>query len=328
MSNHINRKTNKKHLAQTVKFVLAALFSILTAQIAGLEYAVTAGIITILSIQGTKRETFITAKNRALAFITALVIAKLCFGLIGFSVAGFAVYLFAFILLCLYMGWPEAIVMDSVLISHFLAEGEMSASWIVNETGLFIVGATWGILFNLHLHKSENEFAYLSGEVDESIRCILGRMAGKLGGNEKSEYYEEQFADLELKISAAKECALRNWNNTLINSSADELEYIRMRENQSRVLQNLQKSIVMVESVQRQIPVVVGFLEKIVDEYDRNNDCGELLKRLERIFEEMKSEPMPGSRTEFETRAVLYYILKQLEEFLMLKHRYTINKRA
>ena len=61
---------------------------------------------------------------------------------------------------------------------------------------------------------------------------------------------------------------------------------------------------------------------RIAKEYHRDNDVHELLEGLERILEGMKKEEMPKSREEFEARAVLFYILKQLEEFLKLKNEF------
>lgn len=46
------------------------------------------------------------------------------------------------------------------------------------------------------------------------------------------------------------------------------------------------------------------------------------LARLQEIFAEMKAEPLPESREEFENRAVLYHILMDLEEFLIFKKRF------
>jgi uncharacterized membrane protein YgaE (UPF0421/DUF939 family) len=36
----------------------------------------------------------------------------------------------------------------------------------------------------------------------------------------------------------------------------------------------------------------------------------------------MRKEDLPQSREEFESRAVLFYILKQLDELLTLKHTF------
>lgn len=89
------------HIIKASKIALAAVLSILAANLLGLKYAVTAGIITVLSIQNTKRETLKTARNRGLAFLCALVIAYICYSWMGFRVRAFILYLFLFAFLCL-----------------------------------------------------------------------------------------------------------------------------------------------------------------------------------------------------------------------------------
>ncbi|MCI8901454.1 MAG: hypothetical protein HFH76_12695 [Lachnospiraceae bacterium] len=313
------------HIVKAFKIALAAVLSILTANLLGLKYAVTAGIITVLSIQNTKRETLKTARNRGLAFLCALVMAFLCYTLLGYRVSAFIIYLFFFALLCLSAGWGEAIAMDSVLISHFLSEQDFGAKMLINEVLLFVVGTFFGILINLHLRKKEVEFDRLSRQVDDEIRGIVHRMSENLRRADKTGYSSDCFVRLEDKICAAKECALRNWNNTLWSQTSYELDYIRMRENQSRVLRNIYDSIVLMKMLPVQTMPVADFFEEIQMQYHRENDVEGLLERLQKMLAEMKQEKLPESREEFEARALLFYTLMQLREFLRLKNRFVIK---
>lgn len=313
------------HIVKAFKIALAAVLSILTANLLGLQYAVTAGIITVLSIQNTKRETLKTARNRGLAFLCALILAFLCYSLLGFCVGAFIVYLFFFALLCLSAGWGEAIAMDSVLISHFLTERNFGAEMLVNELLLFIIGTFFGILINLHLRKKEGEFDRLSRQVDEEIKGIVHRMSENLRREDKTGYHSDCFIRLEDKIRLAKECALRNWNNTLWSQTSYELDYIRMRENQSRVLRNIYDSIVQIRMLPAQTMQVADFFEEIEAQYHRDNDVEKLLESLGKMFADMKLEKLPDSREEFEARALLFYTLMQLEEFLRLKNRFVVK---
>ena len=49
---------------------------------------------------------------------------------------------------------------------------------------------------------------------------------------------------------------------------------------------------------------------------------GEQLEKLGQVFEQMKREPLPVTREEFENRAILYHVLMDLEEFLFVKQRF------
>jgi len=313
------------HLIKAFKIALAAVLSILTANLLGLKYAVTAGIITVLSIQNTKRETLKTARNRGLAFLCALVLAFLCYSFFGFCVSAFILYLFLFAFLCLSAGWGEAIAMDSVLISHFLTEQRFDSKMLENEILLFLIGTFFGILINLYLRKKEDEFDALSRQVDDEIKGVVHRMAENLKREDKTGYHSDCFARLEDKLCLAKECALRNWNNTLWSQSSYELDYIRMRENQSRVLRNIYDSIVRIKALPAQTMRVADFFEEIEAQYHRDNDVKNLLNLLEKMLAGMKLEKLPESREEFEARALLFYTLMQLEEFLTLKNRFVVR---
>mgnify|MGYP001070793466 FL=1 len=313
------------HILKAFKIALAAVLSILTANLLGLDYAITAGIITVLSIKNTKRETLQTARDRGLAFLCALILSYLCFRWLDFSVIAFILYLFLFAFLCLSAGWGQAIAMDSVLISHFLTEQRFDSAMVVNELLVFAVGTLYGILINLHLRKKEVEFDRLSKLVDDEIKGIIHRMAENIRQEDKTNYHSDCFVRLEDKIHLAKECALRNWNNTLWSQSAYELDYIRMRENQSRVLKNIYDSIVRITMLPAQTMQVAAFFEEIEAQYHRDNNVEELLRLLEKMFSDMKRETLPQSREEFEARALLFYTLMQLEEFLTLKNKFVLS---
>ena len=310
------------HFFKACKIALAAVLSILTANLLGLSYAITAGIITVLSIQNTKRETLQTARDRGLAFLCALILSYMCFRWLDFSVGAFILFLFLFAFLCLSAGWGQAIAMDSVLISHFLTDQRFDGELLVNELLVFTIGTFYGILINLHLRKKEVEFDRLSRLVDDEIKGIIHRMAENIRREDKTGYHSDCFGRLEDRIHLAKECALRNWNNTLWSQSSYELDYIRMRENQSRVLRNIYDSIVRITMLPAQTIQVAAFFEEIEAQYHRDNDVEELLKLLEKMLSDMKLETLPQSREEFEARALLFYTLMQLDEFLTLKNRF------
>ena len=94
----------KDKLLRSLKIAAAALAAIALAGELGLNYSATAGIITVLSIRNTKKETLKSAVNRGLAFLCALLLAGIFFSFLGYGLGAFALYLFFFALLCLWMG--------------------------------------------------------------------------------------------------------------------------------------------------------------------------------------------------------------------------------
>lgn len=312
---------------------MAAVLAIALAGELGLQYSTTAGIITILSIQGTKLETLKTAGKRALAFLCALALAGLCYGLMGYSVWAFGVYLLLFVLLCLVMRWQEAIAMDSVLVSHFLSQG-VFFPLLGNEVLLFIVGTGFGILVNLHLRSRREQFTLASDRADQQIKGILGDMARWLaqenesagaGGNAVScpiGCGENYFDLLREALGQAEACAVANYGNAPFSRDTYELDYVRMRQQQAVILQAVYDNIRGITYLPRQAGQVAKLLKRIQQEYHRYNNVEGLLSQLQALLADMQTQELPQSREEFEARAVLFYILKQLEELLEVKKRF------
>ncbi len=306
-------------IIRSCKITFGAVLAILIATLLGLKYSATAGIITILSILTTKRETLQTAIGRALAFLCALIIAAVCYHLFGFQILAFGIYLLIFSFICLLAGWSAAIAMVSVLVTHFLSEKSMAPSLIFNEVLLFFIGTSIGILLNLHLRPSQKPWRNLADKADETIRTLLKIMAVRVSRLDTNETCDTAFHSLNQTLSSARKLALTNIQNTLFSPSFYELDYTEMRQEQTQILLHLDRSLSMITIVPQQAKQIAAFLEKISLEYQMENDVKSLLSDLEMIFLSMKKEPLPESREEFENRAVLFYILKQLEEFLLTK---------
>ena len=218
----MNRNYNALIL-KSVKITAGAILAILFASCLNLKYSATAGIITILSIQNTKKETIQTALARGEAFCCALLVSFLCYNFFGYTTAAFGIYLLVFTTLCLTMKWSSAIAMDSVLITHFLAEKIMNIPMIANEISLFLIGAGIGVLLNLSLRPKENEWKDKMAEADESIRSIIKRMAERIRTLDRTNYDGSCFLLLDKQLTAAKSLALTNMDNTLGTPSCAEL---------------------------------------------------------------------------------------------------------
>ena len=322
----MNKINWKKHILGSLKIAAAALLAILVAGELGLKNSATAGIITILSIRATKRETLQSFINRGVAYLCALVLAYFSFQILGYTWTAFAVYLFFFALVCMNAGWQEAISSDSVLITHFLSAGNMGRDMLVNETLLFVIGAGVGVMINLHLHKKEADFERLAGDVDEQIKGILRRMARWLRVSDKSEYGSDCFDKVEETIRQAKLCAASNFNNSLWEKDTYELDYIRMRQQQTVVLKGIYRNIKMIDCSLSQAEKVADLFVEVEQAYHRENTVEGLLEKLQDFLEEMKREELPGDRAEFEARAILFYILTQMEELLQIKRKFIMDR--
>ncbi len=108
---------------RTIKTALGATLAILVAQALGLKYALSAGIITVLSVQNTKQKSVEIAKLRLYSTVLALLLSGILFLTFGFHPVSFGLYLLLFIPLAVEFKLSDGIVMSSVLVTHVLGEG-------------------------------------------------------------------------------------------------------------------------------------------------------------------------------------------------------------
>lgn len=313
---------NKEILFNTIKITAAGMIAILAAFALKLEFAVSAGIVAVLSIQPTKKETLKTALGRFFAFLCALVIAYVCFWLMGFTTVAFGVYLFLFILVCLKFGWNSAMAMDSVLISHFLSKGDMGISMIINEFLIFALGTGTGVVANLHLRKDVVTIEELKEQADDQIKKILVRMSERIMTDDITDYNGECFQVLSNYLHKAKNMADVNYKNQFGQEDVFDMEYIKMRENQCEILYEMYKNVRRIKTTPIQAEKISAFLSMVAEEYHKENTVEDLLFKFHELDEGMKSEPLPVERREFEDRAQLYALLRHLEEFLEIKREF------
>ena len=316
----------KSIFINTTKIAVAAILAIVCAQALNLDFAISAGIVAILSVQPTKKETLRTALARLLAFVLALVISITLFNLLGFTVPVFFLYLLIFILACQWRKWISAMAMDSVLISHFLSFGKTGPGEIKNEVLLFILGVGFGILVNIFLHKKTDYIEELKNKTDGQIKLALHRMALRIQNPALADYDGSCFTALNQSIFTAKKQAEENYNNQFSKKDTFDSRYLEMREKQTKILYEMFKAASRIQTVPSTAGLLAGFLEKVSTEYHKDNDVKALLEELSLIHDKMKKIPLPQTRTEFEDRANLFILMERLKEFLQIKHDFMITQ--
>lgn len=312
-------------VANSIKISLAVIIAVMLATLLNLAFAISAGIVAILTIQPTKRETFQTAGSRLIAFCVALCIAFLCFCLFGFTLQGFLIYIVCYIFVCQVFGWNHAIAMNSVLVSHFVSLGAMNASTVANEVLIFAIGVGTGIVANLHLHKKEDYMEELKGAADEQIVKILYRMSERIISKDISDYSGDCFRILEKRIRKAKNLAEENYNNQLGNKDCFDREYIAMRERQFIVLYEMYKDVRKLESKPVTAEKIATFFADMAGVFGRDNDGKALMEQFEEMDRYMKAQELPANRQEFEDRARLFHLMRHIEEFVHIKMEFYEN---
>ncbi|NLK74579.1 MAG: hypothetical protein GX288_04740, partial [Clostridiales bacterium] len=70
---------------------------------------------------------------------------------------------------------------------------------------------------------------------------------------------------------------------------------------------------------------LANYIGNIAASFHEKNNVEKLLEELEDLYLYYRDEPLPKTRDEFENRAVLYQILKELHDFLRLKRNFMLK---
>lgn len=309
----------KSILISSFKIVLAAIGAIMVAWLLHLEFAISAGIVAILTIQPTKRETIHTALGRLYAFVAAIGIAFVCFGALGVTLQAYFAYLIIFIWVCQIFKWYSAMAMNSVLISHFVTVGVMNMETAANEVFIFMVGISAGILANMHLRKRTDYAEQLMQEMDAQIVKILSRMSERILDKDISDYNGACFQVLAQQIEHARKVAEENYNNQFNPDDTFDLEYIAMRDRQRMVLYEMYKNVRSLHTTPVTAKRISDFLRDMSEVFEKGNNGKDLMQEFLQMDAWMKSKPLPVERKEFEDRARLFCLMRDMEEFIRIK---------
>lgn len=313
---------NRINYLKWIKLSIAAPVAMIIAGILGLNYATSAATITLLTVQDTKKDTLEISIKRIIAFGIMTLLCYVLYPIIGHNVFAYAVFLCVFLLLCYITGLESGITMNAVLAGHYLAVGEMSPGAVGNEAAILLIGAGMGIISNLVMPENLKKIREGQSKIDGAMKNILTRMSVYLCKEDRSDYTVECFSQVDDLLKAMEKEANLRIRNTFTKGDTYFISYMKMRMKQCEVLKSIYRSIMELNAIPVQAEAISRFLQQVSDSFHETNNAERLLENLGEMRSTFKVSELPKSREEFENRAVLMQIAKDLEQFLMIKRKF------
>ncbi|MGM0124399.1 hypothetical protein IGI37_001776 [Enterococcus sp. AZ194] len=304
---------------RTIKTSVSAAVAMILANALQLLYAPSAGIIAVLSVTNSKKSSLQTGIYRLLSLTLATVLAFICFSLLGYQAIAFGVFLLLFIPLAVSFGLSDGIVVSSVLVTHYLVEGSMHWSLIVNEYLLMIIGVGLALLANLYMPNSENRLKEDQLVIETMFKKLLAEMALYLNQEVTEQKLLENCQGLFAFIREGQLRAQTYQENQWVVRNVYYGSYFAMRRTQISVLNDMIESLDRIELFGIQVEKMVALLEYTSETFAEENDGQELLERIFEVYEEYREMPLPESREEFENRAELFQFLQSFKSFIEIK---------
>lgn len=303
---------------RTIKTVIASVLAILIATQLHLLYATAAGIIAILSVGNTKKTSLKSGLGRVLSLGLAIILSFICFTILGFHPWAFGVFLLVFIPLSVRFNLADAIVVNSVLITHFLVEKSFSWQMILNETLLMTIGVGLALLLNLYMPDNEKQLKEDIKAIEEDFRTIIFVMAAHLN-LEKIAPLDDACLDLRAKLRTALNQAHIHQKNQWISEEDYYSDYFSMRLAQLRILRDMVNLLIEIDIDGLFVDELRKVLISTAENFAEENDGKLILWQIEAVYQNYRQKPLPQTREEFENRALLFQFLQSFRSFVEIK---------
>lgn len=308
--------------SKTVKMAFSATIAIIISNYIGLQFGVTSGIIAILSIQDTKKEALLVGGKRMISSTIAILLSYVLYVLLGNNSIVFGLFLLIFIPITKALKISEGMVVGAVLSTHLLMSTNINTSWIINEAKLNAIGIGVAMIFNLYTASLENEFEKNKARIEDYFRAIISDMAVSLVTQAVPIYEQQVHLSVEKLIKDTKIMVQVINNNYLFKSNDYYIGYIDMRTIQLDAIKRMQRHFSRFYMKYEQTRILSEFTNEVALNIHEDNDCVDLINKLDFLRTDYQNMDLPKNRTEFENRALLFQFLNDLEDFLVIKREF------
>lgn len=314
----------RQMLLLAAKIGVGSSIAIYIAELLQLQYATSAGIITLLTLITTRWGTFKLSVQRLVTYAVSVALCWLIFHVVPSMWIAYGVFLFFIVLFTEWLGWRNTLSVNAVIGTHFLSTQDFSLDFMLNELLLVVIGISIAIILNLvHINSAhENGIINRMRRVEHQMKDILTELSGYLVQNATGDNVWNDLIQLEKELEDYLELASEYHNNTFQSHQDYYMSYFEMRMKQCGALHNLHSEMKRMRTMPKQAHIVADFIADITQHVTEMNDPQPQIEGLEQLLEELRNEPLPETHEEFENRAELYHVLMDMEEFLLYKKRF------
>ncbi|GMK41521.1 hypothetical protein PCCS19_45780 [Paenibacillus sp. CCS19] len=302
---------------RVVKTALAALAAIYTAAYLELSPPLSAGILAILGVEVTRMRGVQLPFVRFVASVLGLFFASILFETLGFHIWVVAIFIMLTFPILSRFHLKDGIVTSSVIVFHVFGAGEVTTTLIGNEIMLLITGLGWATVINLiYMPTEEKRLLRLRADTEQAFAGIFIHMAMTLR-NPAHVWDGQELLDVHNAIRMGAARATVGRENRFGRGENYWEVYFRMRKEQ---LDSIQHMLVLLAFVYESVPQgeqIAEVLEGLVDDVKSDVYVGEAERRLARLREDFRAMELPKTRQEFEVRASLLELCRELDRYLI-----------
>jgi len=306
---------------RTIKTAIATPLSLAIAQFFGVSNVATAGILTMLCIQPSRKKSVETATHRFLACLLAILFSVAFFETLGYSAFILTLLLIVFIPSTIFLKIEKGIMTSTVITLNIYTFEKVNTAFIYNQLWLIVIGIGTGLVINLYMPSLDKKMRAKQHEIEEQFTSILHELA-KFIREESMDWDGKEITILDELFEEADDLVERDKENHLLRDKHSYFNYFEMRKEQYLLLQQMMPLVTRLPKKEDIAEDVAKFFEELATAVHPGNTADVFLEELKALRKKFKQEDLPETLEEFETRSSLFQLLFEIEEYLVLKSKF------
>lgn len=311
-------------LLKGFKIAIGTVLAIVIAELLDLQFPTSAGTVALLTLLTTKKGTVKLIVQRLLTFMMTVLCSLILFQRVPVPMLAFTLVMVIVATAVIAFKAEATLSINALIAIHFLTEMDFSREFILNEFLLVLIGVVIAFLLNLIHHYAvyEDELDDAIRQVDSQIQSLLKDIVEYIRHPESHSSSWGELGKLEKMIQDKMKVALEYDENVFGNHSEYYVNFFEVREFQCEILHMLHYEIRKIRTMPEQAHALADYLEYVIPHIHESNDPEPQLDALHDLLKGMQMKELPATHDEFESRAILYHILMDFEDFLMKKKRF------
>lgn len=303
---------------RVIKTAVAVFISIAIAKGLQLDYALSAGLLSVIGIDITIKRSLQTMATRFAATVIGLLMAAVLFAVLGFHLWTVSLFILVFYPALARFKLADSIVTSSVIVFHVVDQQAVTWGSIGNEIMLLIIG--WGtssVINVLYMPRADRRLAEIRSRVNELFSSIFLHMAQHLK-DPLTVWDGRELLEVPDAIQEGLELARRAAENKVFQTGDGWSPYFVMRRQH---FESVQRMLDLLAQVYQTLPhgeAVAKLFSDLSADVKSEYYAGNVETALLRLEREFKSMPLPVTREEFEMRSALLQLCLELKTYLSM----------
>lgn len=306
---------------RTIKTAIGTPVSITLAQLFGLTNFVSAGILTILCIQPSRKRSLMSAWQRFLACVLAMIFSFVFFEVIGYTPFSIFIMILLFIPVTVFFKVTPGVASSSVVTLNLYSSSSITGPLLADQLLLITIGIGTGLLLNLYMPSLDKMLKSNQEKLEENFSRILYEYSLYIRDKD-SNWKGEEITNTEDILAKANTLVQRDRENHLLRSDHTYYDYFQMRKRQFELLKKMLPLVTHLPNTDYISNRIADFFEKLSTSVHPGNTAILFLEELRQLRRDFHEEDLPTNREEFETRSNLFQLLHEIEEYLIIKNKF------